>query len=132
MADPFLAIAEIANDVHMNARMNAAATQQAAYETQFVQPEAPLSWVAGNRWVWAASPGWGAKWRFAEDSHPDDPEYQPGRDESVITDGDILSAVQTLMGAEARWQAENMAPENERVDATADAVQSENTAAGST
>jgi hypothetical protein len=51
-----------------------------------------------NRYVWAASPGWGGAWDSALAGHPDDPAYEPGRDPAVITDGMILATVQQLGG----------------------------------
>ncbi|HEY7418457.1 MAG TPA: hypothetical protein VH593_24975 [Ktedonobacteraceae bacterium] len=104
MADSYLAISEIANDVNMQERMKAATTQQwhlgnvnlgdttdSAYTVAL--------WVTNNCYLWAASPGWGEKWTYAQDTHTDDPDYEPGKDEAVITDGDILATVQAL-GAE--------------------------------
>jgi hypothetical protein len=61
----------------------------------------PLTWVDLNRYVWASSPSWGEKWDSALAGHPDDPDYEPGADASVITDADILTTVQALGGAPA-------------------------------
>jgi hypothetical protein len=94
MADSYLSIADIATDVNMVERLRAAATQQAYLDAVNIQD--PLTWVDLNRYVWAASPGWGAAWDSALAGHPDDPAYEPGRDPAVITDGMILSTVQTL------------------------------------
>lgn len=129
MPDPYLAIAEIAVDQYMNDRMNAAATQEAYRGNINTNPSDPLTWVSTNRFVWASSPTWGEKWRYAQTANEGDPNYEPGKDEAVITDGDILSTVQTFMGAPGRYQAEHEAPEGEREDNTADAVAEENDAA---
>jgi hypothetical protein len=105
MADAYLAISEIANDVNMTERMRAAATQQDYLGTVNLgngstpQGLAVLDWVANNRYVWAASPGWGAAWDSALAGHPDEPDYEPGKDPAVITDGMILSTVQALGGS---------------------------------
>lgn len=131
MADPYLAIAEIASDQHMLDRMNAAATQEAYRDNINTDPNDPLVWVSTNRYVWAASPTWGEKWRYAQTVNETDPNYEPGKDEAVITDADILSTVQTYMGAAAREQAANEAPEDERESNTADNVAGENAAAES-
>jgi hypothetical protein len=66
---------------------------QAAASEGFGEPD---SWASNNRRVWAASPGWDAAWESSLASHPDDPTYDPGADEAVITDGMILSAVQEI------------------------------------
>lgn len=79
---------EIANNGTMFGRMaQAAATEGYAY---------PDSWAGDNRRRWAAQPGWSEAWESALVSHPDDPDYDPGTDEGVITDGMILSAVQSI------------------------------------
>lgn len=57
----------------------------------------PASWQVINSWAMAAKPGFGDAYASALVSHPDDPEYRPGNDPAVITDGQILSAVQSLM-----------------------------------
>ena len=96
MADPYLAISEIASDQYMNERMNAAATQEAYLREQGVLAGDPLSWVSMNRYVWASSPAWGEAWRYAQTVNEADPDYEPGKDEGVITDGMILATVQAL------------------------------------
>jgi len=93
MSDSFVAIAEIAADAWMGERMRACASQQAHLNTW---PDDPIEWVSDNRYIWASSPSWGEKWTYAQATHPDDPNYQPGRDDAVITDADILTTVQTL------------------------------------
>lgn len=105
MADTYLAIAAIANDQFMQERMIACAVQQAHLGNAPVITNdhvntpvtlAATTWVERNNYLWAASPTWGEKWAYAEASHPDDPDYEPGKDEAVITDADILSTVQAL------------------------------------
>ena len=59
----------------------------------------PDNWTQINRRQWAASPGWDAAWASAKASHPPvngEPIYDPGADEAVITDAQILSEVQSL------------------------------------
>jgi hypothetical protein len=52
------------------------------------------SWTHENRREWAAAPGWDAAWESAlVDAEP---EYDPGADQAVITDGQILSQVQAM------------------------------------
>lgn len=101
MADAYLAISEIANDLNMTERMNAATTQQwylgnVKLGQDGNNPYNVLQWVAGNRYVWAASPGWGGAWDSALAGHPDEPDYEPGKDPGVVTDGMILATVQAL------------------------------------
>ena len=61
-------------------------------------------WASENRRTWAAAPGWSEAWESAKVSNPSDPDvaptYDPGADEGVITDGMILSQVQSMIGAE--------------------------------
>jgi hypothetical protein len=97
MADSYLSISEIATDDTMRERMRAGATQQ-SYLGSAPEITDPLTWVDLNRYVWAASPGWGAAWDSALAGHPDDPAYEPGADPAVITDGMILATVQALGG----------------------------------
>jgi hypothetical protein len=93
MADSYVSISEIAADAWMNERMRACASQQVHLGTITIDP---IQWVTDNRYVWASSPTWGEKWTYALATHPDDPNYQPGRDDAVVTDDDILATVQAL------------------------------------
>jgi hypothetical protein len=102
---------EIAANFAMQNRVAQAATSEAlpqvpidpndaASETREMDADA---WMIENRRGWAAAPGWDAAWESAEVSHPPDPEappgngYDPGSDESVITDSMILSQVQAML-----------------------------------
>jgi hypothetical protein len=96
MADSYLSISEIASDKWMFERMMAATTQQSYLRT--IAVDDVYTWVTLNRYVWASSPGWGAAWDSALAGHPDDDTYEPGKDPAVITDGQILAAVQVLAG----------------------------------
>jgi hypothetical protein len=105
MADTYLAISQIANDQYMTERMNSAATQQWHLESVDLgqygnNPYNVTMWVKDNRYLWASSPSWGEKWDYALASHPDQPDYEPGKDAAVITDADILAAVQQLAGTD--------------------------------
>ena len=53
-------------------------------------------WVGAHVWELASTPGWDNAWASALAAHPDDPDYDPGNDEGVITDGMILAAVQPM------------------------------------
>lgn len=63
----------------------------------------PDLWAASERRYWASAPGWSEAWESALASHqPEqpitDPEpYDPGADPAVITDGMILSQVQSMI-----------------------------------
>lgn len=108
MSDSYLAISAIANDQFMMERLTACATQQAhlgnapIIENDSINQGAyaAQAWVESNKYLWASSPSWGEKWASSLASHPDDPEYEPGKDEAVITDADILSTVQALTNPE--------------------------------
>lgn len=102
--DSYLSIAAIANDTWMRERMTAAATQQLRLGSAPLVGPTVYQWVDTNRYVWASSPGWGAAWDSALAGHPDDPDYEPGKDPAVITDGMILATVQAL-GAPAEVEA---------------------------
>jgi hypothetical protein len=97
MADTYLSISAIANDDYMRERMFAAAVQQEHLGSVRLAPD-PLAWVANERYLWASSPGWGAAWDSALATHPPEtePDYEPGKDPGVITDGMILATVQAL------------------------------------
>ena len=100
MTDSYLSIAAIASDFAMTERMKAAATQQVHLgEAPLIMD--PQAWVISNRYVWASSPTWGEKWDYALAAHPDEPDYEPGKDVAVITDDDILATVQALGNLQA-------------------------------
>jgi hypothetical protein len=84
----YLDQSEIASNVTMYERL-----AQCAVEQDVPEPEA---WVQAHRREWGAAPGWDAAWAYAQASHPDDRNYDPGRDEAVITDGMILAQVQSM------------------------------------
>jgi hypothetical protein len=52
----------------------------------------PWQWTVDNSWELAASPGFGEAYQYALDTGV----QNPGNDETVITDAQILSAVQAL------------------------------------
>ena len=81
------------DEIASNASMLARVAQAAAQEHKSSNAD---QWASGWRRYWAAAPGWDAAWESAQVSHPDDPEYDPGADEGVITDGMILSQIQAM------------------------------------
>jgi hypothetical protein len=85
---------EIANNTSMINRVAMAATVEGK------GPDAD-GWTYQNRRLWASAPGWDAAWESARVSHGDDgdpetPAYDPGADETVITDGMILDQIQAM------------------------------------
>jgi hypothetical protein len=79
----------IAGDSDISGRVSQCASSEGAAQSD--------QWTFDNRRVWASAPGWDAAWESALASHPDDPEYSPGADGAVITDGMILSQVQAML-----------------------------------
>ena len=79
---------EVANNRAMLNRV----AQAAAQETVSSDPD---RWTYENRRTWASAPGWDDSWESAKVTHPED-GYDPGQDEAVITDGQILSQVQVM------------------------------------
>lgn len=80
------------NEISTNGAMFGRVAQCAASEGV---PD-PNTWADVNRREWAASPGWDTAWESARASHGGNPSYDPGSDEAVITDGQILAAVQGM------------------------------------
>jgi hypothetical protein len=78
--------------------------EYAAVAKEGIDP--PETWQFEHRWKLASSPGWDSAWDSALAAHPDDPEYDPGEDNGVVTDGMILSAVQGLIDADKPFNRE--------------------------
>lgn len=83
----------LTQDAIANSRPMLNRVAQAAAQEQ-VEGDAD-KWTYVNRRTWASAPGWDAAWESAIVTHPE-PEYDPGEDEGVITDGMILSQVQSM------------------------------------
>lgn len=81
----YLTISTISANQSMRNRVAACAASEG--ET------APDNWAYTNALRWASSPGWDAAWASAEAANPGEDH---GANEAVITDGQILSAVQAL------------------------------------
>ena len=88
MADTYLAISAIANDAHMQERVRACYAQQ-------TEGSDPVNWAWTNRYDWASAPGWGEAWDSALASGVE----EPGKDPAVISDDQVLSQVQSMLGA---------------------------------
>jgi hypothetical protein len=78
-------ISNMSGNADLTARVQACAAQE-------VDTVDPYTWTAEHLLVLCASPGWADAWASALAS--DNPT--PGKDPAVITDGQILSAVQQL------------------------------------
>jgi hypothetical protein len=80
-------IASMALDTDLNMRVQASAAQELPLT------ENPYTWTADHILNVAAQPGWADSWASAIASNVSN----PGRDPGVITDGQILSGVQTVI-----------------------------------
>ena len=78
------------DDIANNRSMLARVAQAAAQETKSDDPD---RWSYEHRRFWAAAPGWDAAW---ESYLVANPGGDPGADPGVITDGMILSQVQSM------------------------------------
>lgn len=84
----YAAIAQAAHDEHLRWRIAACIAQEA--------PESalhPIAHADAIIWQCCASPGWGQAYAYALDTNVTD----PGNDPAVISDGQILAAVQPLV-----------------------------------
>jgi hypothetical protein len=80
------------NEIANNRAMLDRVAQAAAEEDMSLDPD---RWTYENRRDWAAAPGWDDAWESARVTHPEE-DYDPGTDEGVITDGQILAQVQSM------------------------------------
>ena len=85
----YLVQSAIAGNQSMTARVAQCAAEQ--------DVENPDAWTSSNRRTWAAAPGWADAWASALALHEDNPSYDPGADEAVITDAMILGQVQAMI-----------------------------------
>lgn len=84
MTDTYLGISKVSNSGSLRDRVIACAVQEDISDYQ--------NWVYEHRWEYAAAPGWAAAYESAEVSGNPDPGAAP----DVITDGMILSQVQSM------------------------------------
>jgi hypothetical protein len=78
------------NDIANNRAMLDRTAQAVAEEALGVDPD---RWAYENRRTWAAAPGWDDAWDSFLVTNPD---ADPGIEAGVITDGMILSQVQSM------------------------------------
>lgn len=89
----------MSTDYYLTNRVAAAAAQ----EGQGAQAD---QWASSNRRTWAAAPGWAEAWDSYLAANPEPPKdteewaawVPPGKHDGVITDGMILSQVQSMLG----------------------------------
>jgi hypothetical protein len=67
-----------------------------AVETLGQGAQMPAAWQAENSWDMAAQPGFGDAYAYAKNTGVEN----PGKNPAVITDGQILAAVQSLITQE--------------------------------
>lgn len=82
----YLVISQITQSGSLQNRLTAAAAQEH-------KPTPYGAWVYDHIWDFASQPGWAEAWASALAGGVTD----PGSNESVITDGMILSAVQSIV-----------------------------------
>ena len=84
-----------------NSAMQRRVAQCYAKERSAEDIDDPDHWSYSNRRTWAAAPGWDDAWTYALNTHEpglaEGEGYDPGADESVITDNMILSQVQAML-----------------------------------
>lgn len=82
-------IATMAEDDALNRRVTASVASEGILD--------PSGWLYPRIWQVASQPGWAAAWESAVAGGVTDPGYNEG----VITDGMILSGVQSIIASEA-------------------------------
>lgn len=89
----YMSIIEAAESSTLARRVHAAAAQEAASADVALPP----GWVAGQMLHIVATSGWGDKWQYAKDTYRSDFNPDTGARTDVISDADILAAVQPLV-----------------------------------
>ena len=84
-------IADMAEDWGLRMRLIACAAQE--------HPDNPVTFVEEQIWRICGQPGWGDAWQYARLTHKDVEGYEIGTDETVVTDGMILSGMQFVVNA---------------------------------
>lgn len=93
----YMTMIETAESFSLQRRVQAAAAQEARLANVTIQNLA--GWVSDRMLELASTGGWGDKWQYAKDTYQ--PQFNPdlGARPDVISDGDILAAVQPLIQA---------------------------------
>ena len=92
----YLTIMNIANSHTLQQRIQAAAAQEAA-NADVTLTGGVTTWVLQNMLTLAATPNWADKWAYAEDTSTVNVNPDTGARSDVISDADILAAVQPLV-----------------------------------
>jgi hypothetical protein len=82
-------VADMAEDWDLRMRLIACVAQE--------HRDDPVQFVEDQIWRIAGQPGWGDAWNYAKLVHENDPDYHPGKDAAVLTDGMILAGVQQVV-----------------------------------
>lgn len=85
----YSAIVDMANSASLRSRVAAAAAAEGASD--------PEQWARANIWRIAASPDWATDWAYAVDTATVNVNPDTGARIDVISDADILAAVQAVM-----------------------------------
>lgn len=92
----YLTVMKVANSHTLQQRIQAAAAQEAANADVTLDGGAVV-WVMTNMLTLAATPGWADKWAYAEDTYNVNLNPDTGARNDVISDADIVAAVQPLV-----------------------------------
>ena len=84
----YSSIVEMASSKSLKSRVVAAAAEQGI--------SGPVMWVEAHIWETAASPNWATQWDYARGTYQVNANPDFGARTDVISDADILSAVQAL------------------------------------
>jgi len=87
-------VAALANDADFNARTIACVATENTAGAGYGDPG---MWAAQHTWAMASQPGFGEAYASALAGGVE----RPGRDQSVISDSQVLSAVQTIAASES-------------------------------
>lgn len=88
----YTSVVEMANSSSLIGRLTAAAAAEGK--------TSPEQWTRTNLWKLVSSPNWADQWQYAADTATVNTNPDLGIRNDVISDGNILSAVQALIAAE--------------------------------
>jgi hypothetical protein len=88
---------DIANSSSMQSRVAQCVAGEGLTGTPEQMASDPDRWTFDHRRTWAAAPDWDDAWEYALNTHGSEQGYDPGRDGAVITDGQILAQVQSML-----------------------------------
>jgi len=91
----YMSIIQAAESSSLARRVQAAVAQEAA--SADVDIPSVGQWVADQMLHLVATSGWGDKWQYAKDTYRPDFNPDTGARTDVISDADILAAVQPLV-----------------------------------